>query len=248
MVIPRLRDDVSTISYDLFKRSTLAVKFKVKTSYLSKNNEEIYYHNEYVFNQNGKKRTTLSLAPRPYIQIEILGEENNKNIVYFPEAFKNRFVRKFTKLVALLEAYDSREIDIITIDSTGTHINNKFPKSESVIMGKSSIYIETCIREDKSDIGVFIKFDDYPGTVISLCDFLDLYYKLKDINYTSFAMMLLTYFGSPELGQHETDFRDTVYVDDTSIPMTSSYYDPMKEFDSIKEIDTTRTNNKRIKW
>ena len=113
---------------------------------------------------------------------------------------------KLDQLIQLLEAYDSGEIDIIKVDSSGTHISNKFPREIKVSLGSNIAIFTTCIREEKIDVGVNIQFNNMNAT-IALYDFLELTTKLKNFNYNMMAMLLLNHIGAPELGSNETDFR-----------------------------------------
>ena len=250
MHVTRMKEDISAINYEIFRRKNIIVKFRVKTYYETTNNNQSsqleYYHKEYVYNSNKRRMATMTITPKSYIQIDVINE-NEKNMFFMGEAMKNKFIKKLSKMVALLEAYDDHEIDIIAVDASGTHIKNGFPKSEKVIMGKSEIHILTCIREELCDVGVALKFDTAGTVILSIYDFLELYYKLKDLNYNSTAILLLTYLGSPELGKHETDFRQPGLFESDYEISTEHCDDPMNDFSGIKDNRTT-TINKKINW
>lgn len=248
MHVTRIKEDISAINCELFRRKGLAVKFRVKTYYETQDNQYEYYHKEYVFNSGNKRMGTMSIVPKSYLQFDII-ENNTKELFFMSEAMKNKVVRKLNKMITLLEAYEDNEIDIVAVDASGTHIKNGFPKSEKIIMGRSKVTVLVCIREEKCDVGVAIKFDDYNPIIIGLPDFFELYYKLKELNYTSTALALLNYLGCPELGVHETDFRQIGVLDvgygEISTPET--YSDPMKDFSGIKD-SQTRLVNKKVNW
>lgn len=249
MVLTRIKEDVTAINLDIFKRAGLSVKFKVKTYTENANKQQVYYHNEYVYNKNNKWNKTLSLSPKSYIQLGV--GEDEKYLIFIFETFRNKIIRKLSKLVALLEAYESNEIDIVKVDSSGTHISNNFPKTVNVIFGKNKIDVTVVIREDKGDVGVVITFDGIHSVLLSLLDFLDLYYKLKDISYLSLTMQLITYLGSPELGRHEKDFRNPGVFENARFnePVDINMNNPMNAFDSIKEPRENKSvNNRSIKW
>jgi predicted SnoaL-like aldol condensation-catalyzing enzyme len=203
--VTRIKEDVTALSYDIIRRNGFSVKFKVKTHYEGINKQTQYYYNSYLFNSGNRKRTSISFTPKSYIQFDF-GVDDGKNVFFLSEVYKNRFVRKLDQLIQLLEAYDSGEIDIVKVDSSGTHISNKFPREIKISLGNNIAIITTCIREEKMDIGVNIKFNNMSAT-IALYDFLELMEKLKSINYTMMSMLLLNHIGAPELGSNETDFR-----------------------------------------
>ena len=205
MNVTRVKEDITALSYEIIRRNGFSVKFRVKTHYEGVNKQNQYYYKSYLYNSGNRKRTSISFTPKSYIQFDF-GIDDGKNVFFLSEVYKNRFVRKLDQLIQLLEAYDSGEIDIIKVDASGTHISNKFPREIKFSLGNNKAIITTCIREDKMDIGVNIRFNDMSAT-IALYDFLELMTKLKDINYTMMSMILLNHIGAPELGSNETDFR-----------------------------------------
>ena len=247
MRLTRIKEDVTALSYELLRRNGLSVRFRVKTYYDTINKQNNYYYNEYIYNIGSKKRSSIVLCPRSYIQFDF-GTDDGKNMFFLLEVHKNKFVRKLSQIIQLLEAYDCGEIDIIKVDSTGTHINSKFPKETKFSLGTNTAIVSVGIREEKMDIGVSIQFNDMKAT-ISIHDFLDLMTKLAGINYTYMSMMLLNHIGPPELGSHEYDFRPeriTSTVDrDTEIDSVVS------SNNSLKELQTNNSNTKsltRPKW
>ena len=205
MNVTRIKEDVTALSYELLRRNGFSVKFKVKTRYEGMNRQDQYYYKSYLYNSGNKKRTSISITPKSYIQFDF-GIDDGKNVFFLTEVYKNRLIRKLDQLIQLLEAYDSGEIDIIKVDSSGTHISNKFPREVKVSLGNNTAIFTTCIREEKMDIGINIRFNDM-GATIALYDFLELMTKLKDFNYSMMAMLLLNHIGAPERGSNETDFR-----------------------------------------
>ena len=158
--------------------------------------------------------------------------------------------------MGLLETYESGDIDIIKIDSSGTHINNCFGRDMISTQFRISTHLlkfEVIIREDKCDIGIYCKVDDVE-IIISEYDFMDFVYKIKSINFLQLSMELLNYLGSPELGTNLTDFRvnktlikDDEIFDDNDI--TGRGFIPDNTFDGldIKEPPKTNKNNK-LSW
>ena len=205
MNVTRIKEDVTALSYEILRRNGFSVKFKVKTHYEGTNKQLQYYYKSYLYNSGSKKKTSINFSPKSYIQFDF-GVDDGKNVFFLTEVYKNRLIRKLEQVVQLLEAYDSGEIDIVKVDSSGTHINNKFPREVKISLGNNKAIITTCIREEKMDIGVNIQFNNMSAT-IALYDFLELMIKLKSINYTTMTMMLLNHLGAPELGSNETDFR-----------------------------------------
>jgi len=232
MNVTRVKEDVTAISYELLRRSGLSVKFKVKTYYEGINKQEMYYYTSYVYNNSNKKRTSISIVPKSYIQFDF-GIDDGKNLFFLSEVYKNRLVRKLTKITQLLDAYDNREIDIIKVNQSGTHIDSKIPRETKISLGSHFAIITVEIREDKSDIGVGIQIDNMKA-VISLFDFLDLMIKLNSINYTDMSMKLLNHIGPPEIGSNEIDFRPSKII---------STEDREQEFNSI----VMATNSSELK-
>ena len=205
MNVTRVKEDVTALSYEILRRNGFSVKFKVKTHYEGVNKQDQYYYKSYLFNSGNNKRNSVTFSPKSYIQFDF-GVDDGKNVFFLTEVYKNRLMRKLDQLVQLLEAYDSGEIDIIKVDSSGTHISNKFPREVKISLGSNTAVFTTCIREEKMDIGVNVKFNNMSAT-IALYDFLELITKLKSLNYTMMTMLILNHIGAPELGSNETDFR-----------------------------------------
>lgn len=246
----RMREDITTISYEIFKRSGFSIKFKVKTYQTDQNNNDRYYHSEYVYTVGNKRQAMVSLTPRGFIQFSCMYEGVNNN-VYITQVFLRKFIRKSSKLVALLEAYESNEIDILSVDSSGTHINNNFPKNLKIIVGNRVMDIAVLYREDKNDVGVNINIDNTVTASLSILDFLDMYYKLSEINFTNMPLLLLSYIGSPELGVHEKDFREPKFLDVNYDELPPQYNAPIKSnnpFSSINGDARTLKPNKKINW
>lgn len=205
MNVTRIKEDVTALSYEILRRNGFSVKFKVKTHYEGINRQNQYYYKSYLYNSGNKKRTSITVSPKSYIQFDF-GIDDGKNVFFLTEVYKNRLIRKIDQLVHLLEAYDSGEIDIIKVDSSGTHISNKFPREVKISLGNNTAIFTTCIREEKMDVGITVSFNNMAAT-IALYDFLELITKIRDLNYTTMSMLLLNHIGSPELGSNETDFR-----------------------------------------
>lgn len=225
MNVTRVKEDITAISYEIMRRSGLSVKFKVKTYYEGINKIDSYYYTSYAYNSGNKKKNSVVLVPKSYIQFDF-GTDDGKSTFFLSEVYKNRLVRKLEKLAALLDGYDNKEIDIIKTDQSGTHIDNKVPTKINVNLGVHKASITACIREQKLDIGVIISIDNM-SAIISMYDFLDLVIKLKSINYTQMSMLLLNHIGAPDQS-HEIDFRPSKIV---------SNEDRETEFNSISRVN-----------
>lgn len=210
MNVTRVKEDITAISYELLRRNGISVKFKVKTYYEGINKQETYYYTSYVYNSSNKKRSSIILSPKSYIQFDF-GTDDGKNIFFLSEVYKNRLVKELNKIVQLLDGHDSRKIDIIKVDQSGTHINSKVPKETKIYLGSHVAIFEICIREERLDVGVAIQIDNMCA-IISLFDFIDLYYKLSNINYTYMSLMLLNHIGAPDIGSNEIDFRPSKII------------------------------------
>ena len=250
MNVTRMKEDITALTFEVFKKSGLTMKFKVKTYFDENwNTKDVFYHKEYVYSLNGKRGATIAITPKSYIQLDVL-TDTSKNSFYMSEVLKSKFIRQTGKIVALLEAYDSEEIDIIKVDASGTHISKNFPNHVKIKLGKSIIEVSVVMREEKNDVGVSIKFDNSYGVVLAIYDFLDLFYRLKDFNYLSMTMQLINYLGCPTLGKHETDFREPGVLDagydDT--PGGSSPYNAMSPFSGISRQRKNVATSNKINW
>lgn len=245
MNVTRVKEDITAISYELLRRNGFSAKFKVKTHYEGINKQSQYYYKSYVYNAGHKRQNSITFAPKSYIQFDF-GIDDGKNVFFLSEIYKNRLIRKLDQLVQLLEAYDSGEIDIIKVDSSGTHISNKFPREIKFSLGNNTACFTTCIREDKIDVGVNIKFNEMNAT-ISLYDFLELMYKLKGINYMSMTMLILNHIGPPELGSNETDFRPEIITGSDSDNEVVRFTSGKSDLSDLK-IPTSTSYNRRPSW
>ena len=247
-ISPR-HSDIKTLSMDILKRNGLSVKFKVKLFNNGFNNLPTYYHQEYIYNLNKMANVNINLNLQPFIQITIKGEDE-KDALLMTEVNRNKFIRKISNFVGLLEAYDAEDIDLITVDSSGTHIMTCFSKDSNVTvkLGKSELHLELVIREESCDIGVFISSNN-ECAIISVYDFLDLVYKMRSINYLQTALSLVTYFGSPEIGENATDFRDDVPLrNDNDFNPTGGGSSVKDDFDGLKKNNSPNSNSKKLMW
>lgn len=257
MHVTRRREDFNAITYEIIKKKNMCVKLKVKlyNEFTSTNGTivEDYYHKEYVYDKGKKRSATISISTKGYIQVDIMNYDTNKKELFFmSEAMKNKFIRKSSKIIAILEAYDDHEIDIVSTDSSGIHINGKIPSHEKVTMGRSEIDISLCVRDVYNDVGVSITFDNSFGTILHMNEFIELYHALKDLNFTQCSIALLGYIGTPELGSHEVDLRQPGILDlkyQEPIDLTNKYNksNTMKELSDIGDPQTLKSNTK-ISW
>ena len=244
MVIARMKEDYNAITFELFRRNGISAKFKVRLYNKDTNNNTYFYHNEYVYNCGRERNASISLSPSSYIQINY----GDKNIFYMLEVVKNRFVNKVSKLVSILEAYDNGDIDIVKTDSSGTHINNQCPNTEKITVGRNKMKCEIIIRPDYGDVGVNVYFEKDQFVELSLSDFLDFYYKLKNLDYSMMTLSLLNYLGHPQLGVHEKDFRETQFLDANynKVPEGTVAHNSMGSLTSIQM--PRKLDNNKPKW
>lgn len=251
----RQKEDYNAITFDLFKTKGLSFKLKTKIynehQLMDGTTIESFFHKEYVYNKGKTRASTIALTTKSYIQVDVFDSgANTKNLFFMNEALLNKFIRKNSNIVMLLEAADDNEIELVSVDASGTHINNKLPKSASTIMGRSKILSEICIMEDKCSVGVQLQFDTFEPVTIPSYIFLELYYTIKDINFTSCGIALLTYLGTAQLGTHEQDFRESGVVEKQNIdiaPVQKFTGTTMSEFNSIKNSTTLKPISK-INW
>lgn len=170
------------------------------------------------------------------------------------EVSRNKFIRKTAKLVGLIEAYESEDIDLLKVDSSGTHILSCFQNESKaeVKINKKIFYLQTIIREDVGDIGILLSIDE-KEVVLCVYDFLDLVYKLRSINFIETALNLITYFGSPDLGENATDFREDVpirYDAENEIILNGGGRSSTNNFNGLKSNNTNNNNktNNKINW
>lgn len=256
IVISARKQDVKTLSLDILKRNGLSVKFKTKLYTKGFNDLPTSYHQEYVYNQNKQMSINMNLNLNSFIQFSFSNNDDNyKEVLLMTEVSRNKFIRKSAKLVGLIEAYESEDIDLITVDAAGTHIPGCFQK-ESVVdvkMNKKIISLRAIIREDQGDVGILISVDD-SSVILSVYDFLDMMYKLRSINFLETSLNLVTYFGSPELGENATDFREDIpvrYDAEQELNLTGGGRSKSNDFDGLKTNSIVNTNNKtnnRISW
>ena len=142
------KKDVKTLSLDIIKRNGLSVKFKTKLYHKGYNDLPEFYHQEYIYNQNKQMSINMNLNLNSFIQFNISNNDDNyKEVLIMTEVSRNKFIRKTAKLVGLIEAYESEDIDLLKIDSSGTHILSCFQNESKaeVKMNKKIFYLQTII-------------------------------------------------------------------------------------------------------
>lgn len=254
MVLMRDIENINSITVDIFKRSSFSIKFKVKLyQEYTHNNSQVtkFFHNEYKYNYGNNNRTSISLSPLASIIFEYYEEtesSSQKNLVFLNESFKNRFIKKISKLITILEAHDNMEINILKVNTNGTYINNNVPNNITIYNGKTKIIVNTVFREDISEIGVNLIINDVM-IKLSMYDILEIYYQLKDFNFIDNSLNLINYIGRPELGTNVIDFRQNmVQIDDKDEQNSKGYINPMQDLSN-----KLSTNNKsyiggKLKW
>lgn len=249
------KKDVKTLSLDIIKRNGLSVKFKTKLYHKGYNDLPEFYHQEYIYNQNKQMSINMNLNLNSFIQFNISNNDDNyKEVLIMTEVSRNKFIRKTAKLVGLIEAYESEDIDLLKVDSSGTHILSCFQNESKaeVKINKKIFYLQTIIREDVGDIGILLSIDE-KEVVLCVYDFLDLVYKLRSINFIETALNLITYFGSPDLGENATDFREDVpirYDAENEIILNGGGRSSTNNFNGLKSNNTNNNNktNNKINW
>lgn len=251
-IIRARREDVRTISIDILKRPSISVKFRTRLYYNGYKDQLTSYHSEYTYNTGNLSNINIDLNPNSYIQIQ-LNNGDKKEPLLLTEVSRNKFIKKLNKMAALLDAYDSEDIDIIKVNSSGSYIANIFGPNTtktSFSISKNKIEFEVILREEKCDVGIKFTVNGVTS-ILSQYDFLDMYYKIRSINFIQLSMLLINYFGSPELGTNMTDFRtDKVLTrndlfDDNDI--TGRGFKPDNSFDGL-DIRKPPKKKPTIKW
>lgn len=203
--------EISSLSLTLFKRGRLSCKFKTRLYYEGFNSILTYFHSEYVFkSKRSKEDRMVNLSPNSFIHLEASDENKNKFSILISEVARNKLLRKIHKMVAVLEAYETEELDLIDIDDGEAYITNKYGDIYSQIsISKHKVEFNVIIRDKLSDIGVSLHIDNIHIIDLSIHDFLDIMYKIKNVNYMSMTMQMILYLRRPDVGQYETDFRKT---------------------------------------
>ena len=183
--------DINCISYNLLKRSGLIAKFKTAMYISTYGNNMEHFHKMY----NTKSGVGIDLSPQSFIEVGIF-TETEREVVYLTEVHRNKFIRCISKLTGVLESYYSDDLDIMSTDSSGTHINTKYKQllSTKMNISKRDIEIKAVIREENNDVGVMISINRVP-VIVSAFDFISLVYSIKDVNYINLSMHLINYIG-----------------------------------------------------
>lgn len=248
-IAPR-KKDVKTLSLDIIKKNGLSVKFKTKLYHKGFNDLDMYYHQEYIYNQNHQMSMNLNLNLNSFIQFTI-SNDNYKEDLVMTEVSRNKFIRKTNKFIGLVEAYDSEDIDLIQVDSSGTHIATCFKDMSHIelSLNKKILKLQVIIRDEIGDVGILISIDDN-NSILSIYDFLDMVYKLRSINFITTALNLVNYFGSPDLGENTTDFRKDVPVNNDYYNVLSGGGSNTNNFDGLKSnnINNNSKTNNKINW
>lgn len=252
-VISARKKDVKTLSLDILKRNGLSVKFKTKLYNKGFNDQLTSYHQEYVYNQNKQISLNMNLNLNSFIQFSLSNNDNNyKELLMMTEVSRNKFIRKCSNLIGLIEAYESEDIDLITVDSSGTHIHSCFKKESfvSIKINKKIVSLQALVREEQGDVGILILIDD-SSVILSIYDFLDMMYKIRSINFLNTALNLVTYFGAPELGENATDFREDIpirYDAEEELNISGGGRAKTNNFDGLKSNTVDNKSNNKINW
>lgn len=248
------REDITTVIYSILTRKGLSVKFKVKLYTKDKNQDEQFYHQEFILQKN---KISINLAPRPYLEWVLChpNSEGAKVVIYVTEVFKQRIVRKLTKIAQAFEAYDDGEIDILTVNATGTHIRSELSGTIKVVVGVQTLLFTPIFNESDSSVKMQIVAEGSEA-YISVQDFLCLYYRLRELNFTQFTMQLVNYIGTGPLGHNQIDFRrdkvnQNIDIDDTVRSPSFSKISIMGSLIDIEnptEIIKVDNKNNKPKW
>lgn len=241
------KKDVKTLVLDIIKRNGLSVKFKTKLYNKGFNDQNVYYHQEYIYNVNNLMNMNINLNLSPFIQFTLSSDDNREDLI-MTEVSRNKFIRKCNKFIGLIEAYDAEDLDLIQVDSIGTHIASCFRDISHVeiSLNKKILKLDIILREEIGDVGIQLTIDKL-YTVLSIYDFLDLIYKIKNINFLSVALSLITYFGSPNIGENSIDFRSNVNCQN-NLELYGGC-NTFNDFDDLKvNKQNINTNNNKIKW
>ena len=236
-------DNTNSIVLTLFSKKDLSIEFKVKL-YSSNGTTDQYYHTEYFYRGKDNRNHTIKLTPYSYIQISNRDSEN-KSVVILNEVYKNRVVREMGKLASLLDAYDAGKIDIVDVGSNGSYIKSNIEKVNMTI-GKVQILMNAIFVDDGTGVSVYVNFDGIE-TVLSITEFLALFYRLKDVSFINMTVQLLSYYESPDVGEI-MDFRSNIGAHEPQyddVPKSSSYNsNPLKQI----TLEQNHTEYKRNNW
>ena len=193
------RRGVKSLDLELLRRKGLVIKYRVKTTNKDQNGNESFIHKNIVY---GKDKANISLNfERMFIEIDI-SDESRKCTLLINEVARVRLLQKLNNLIGLVEAYYGEDIDVLVTGMYGTQINPKLKDVSNVSFKigrnnegkKSNLVVGLVYLEEIGDVKVALNIDGIDA-VISLYDFLDLVYKIKNLNFQATAIAMLNYIG-----------------------------------------------------
>lgn len=186
-----------------------------------------YFHKEYMYrSKRAKEDISIILAPYGWLILEIMNDANEKDSVLLTEILARIVMRKSSKFTAMIESYEVGEFDIF--DSSTGRLRAGIPGDVDVSYGKVNMKFGITII-DTGFVGIKITINNKMNIDLSISDWLEIMYKLKDIDFAQMNMAAINYIGSPEVGdKHLVDLRKTYDVYDDNI-------------DDMYEIDVTQT-------
>lgn len=231
-------DKLRILSYSILRRKQYKIDFKVKL--YSGENGEYYYHNEYNYNlKNNTEGVVLKLSPSSAIYIS---DNETSDSIILSETCKNRFIRKSNKLIQILDAYDDGEIDIITVDSSGTHISNKINKIIEFNSVSGKIKCEIFFNEENASPMVNIKSNNV-NIIMTIKDFILFFNSIKDISYSMMTIGLIDY------SEYVVINNNKPYSEFKPSESYNLYGGRSSNIDqSLKSIETKQSVNKKPLW
>lgn len=245
-------EDVTDISYDIYRKGKFSIKFKVKV--YSENQmdptSKYYYYNEFV-NQSAY---IMNISINPYLQITL--GDSGRGVLFLNEVLKNRYIRKLSKIASCLEAYDSEDIDILVVNQNGTQISNKYDISASFKLGAYNVSANIIFDDTYSRVMVLMEYNKSP-ILMTMTEFMRIYIQLAQLSYMNMGMQLVNFLGRPDtIGSHKIDYRYDMYtpVDESPDEVSSSTgaksIDQSNGLESIAENRYAINNNttNKVNW
>lgn len=194
MKVSNKKELVTSVTYVLFKRKNIRLKYTTKLYNDSFDGKRVSCMSNYMY--TSKHRTedmNVQLFPMGWLVLELTSDDNE---VMIKESFalldvtKNLFVRKMAKFSMMVESYLTEEFELI--DPTTGKLSKHAIREVDFVFGSAKINIGLCLMENAT-FGVKLTIDKCESIVSSI-DFLDIMYKIKNVDFVKYNMMMLNYF------------------------------------------------------
>lgn len=178
--------------------------------------ESVYHHKEWSYrSKRASEDISVNLSPYGWIILDIINDKNEKDSAIISEIQLKMMMRKAAKFTSMIEGYEAGEYEIFDIQ-TGRLISG-IPGEVDVSYAKMKLKFSIAIL-DSGLIGMTITVNDKMSTELSVYDWLDIMYKLRNIDYTQMNMLAINYLGSPDIGgKHMSQIGKKFDVYDDSI-------------------------------